>query len=148
TPEEQAQVDLATGQIEILRDRLNGIITEVQDIDEQINALRTPVESTDETNNETADPSVATTNTPAENQALIESLTFRRNVLNTQDTEISTTIAQFSSQMGDVRQRVNRLTVVQPAVTADAEAARSQTVATVMGLVAGAVLSTSFILLI
>lgn len=167
TPEEKAQVDLATAQIDILRERLNKIVREVQTIDQQIEALSSgepapaadgsaPGETTttDETSLPTGETATTTGNTsttttiPPDKQAQIESLTFRRNVLNTQVTDISTTIAQFSSQMGDVRQRVNRLTVVQPAVRASAEAARSRMVTTIMGIVAGAVLSASIVLLI
>ena len=50
--------------------------------------------------------------------------------------------------MSDVQQRINRLTILQPAVNASAEASRSQTATTVMGSVAGAVLSLSVVLLI
>ena len=39
TPEQQAQVDLATSQIDILRERLDGIVQEVQAIDQQIEDL-------------------------------------------------------------------------------------------------------------
>ena len=137
TPEQQAQVDLANSQIGILRERLDEIVKEVQAIDQQIENL-----SSDGTTSAT-NPSISPVS-----QAQIDDLTYRRNVLNLQVTSISTTIAQFNGQVNDVQQRVNRLTVVQPAVRASEQTSRSKMTTTVIGVVAGGVLSLSVVLLI
>jgi succinoglycan biosynthesis transport protein ExoP len=136
TPEQQAQVDLANSQIEILRERLDGIVKEVQAIDQQIEDL-----SSDD------NASTISSISPVA-QAQIDDLTYRRNILNLQVTSISTTIAQFSGQTSDVQQRANRLTVIQPAVGVSEETSRSRTATTVVGIAAGTVLSLSVVLLI
>lgn len=147
TPEDQAQIDLATTQIALLNQRLDSVNAQIADIDRQIAELGSaPVEegSGDEASTQAAG---APTVSPVD-QAELQRLILLRGEFDRQATDISTNIAQFSSQIISIRQRVNTLEVIQPANRAIVNSPRSRRSTAIIGAAGGGVLAASLVLLI
>lgn len=142
TPEEQASIDLARGQIDALQVRYNSILEQIEELDEQINAIVLAQDNS-------ADPEATQEpGSSAANEAELQRLLLLRGDLNTQVSSISDTIAQFSSQIINTQQRLNTLTLIQPATRASVNAPRSRRATVVIWTAAGGILATVLVLLL
>jgi protein-tyrosine kinase len=93
TPAQQAQIDLAREQINLLNQQVQDAQAEIIAIDERLGD----------------DPNAATQISP---------LTQQRNALAAQINQASANIAQFSATIASIEQRTNRLTIIEEAETA------------------------------
>lgn len=122
TPDQQSQLDLANAEIDRLTGELDNTRQDLTVIDGQLETETDPDE--------------------------IASLTTRRDTLVEQITSISSTIAQYSSTVENLRRRTNSLEIIEPARVPSSPTGTGTLQVTLLGAMVGAALAFGAVLLI